>query len=82
MEKNITEEQTMTLLRRVQHFQILDGGKHDISIRLAYDEGDGKLWFTYSGHIGEQYLSGSCYYFWTYEENVSCMDKFIESFNK
>ena len=53
MERKITKRQTMSLLRRIQHFQLLDGGKHSIDIRVIYDECDGKVWFAYCGFDGE-----------------------------
>lgn len=79
MEERMTDELMLSLLRRLQEFQCIDGGKSSISITLHRDE-DG-MYFTYYGRVGDDSLSGECYYFRSYKINSYYLDKFIEFFS-
>lgn len=79
MEERMTDELMLSLLRRVQEFQYVDGGKSTISITLHRDE-DG-MYFTYYGRMGNESLSGECYMFRSYKINSYNLEKFIEFFS-
>ena len=74
MEKTV-EKEMLILLRRLQEFQCIDGGKSSISVNVYNDEGH--MYFTYYGRLGNDSLSGECYYFWSFAENSHKLDEFI-----
>lgn len=78
---NITKRQTISLLRKLQKFQIEDWGKHRIELRL-YRNDNGCLWFCGTAFKTDDTLVNvSCYEWRSYEQNKEEIEKFISTIN-
>lgn len=75
MEKKITKKQRLSLLKRVQKFQVTDNGVHKIGIACYVDEGG--LWFVCNATVNEKYVWGYCYNWGDYEQNLKSIENFI-----
>ena len=79
--RKITKKQTLTLLRKVQKFQIEDCGKHRITTNLVLNDNN-KLWFNAYGFKGDEVVNFYCWNFRSYDENNRDFEKFVEMFNE
>lgn len=75
---NITKRQIKQLLRRVQRFQLVDGGRHNVGIHVYERDTKGTFWFTC---MGEPNYYAACYDWRTYEDNLDEISKFIDLIN-
>lgn len=75
-ERTISKREMLTLLRRMQKFQLEDMGNRYFEISTLLDE-EGP-WFTVTARIGKKYLNAACYGFRTYEENRQLLDDFVK----
>jgi hypothetical protein len=78
---NITKRQTITLLRKVQKFQIEMSNVSSIylTINVHTPDADHKhFWFNYSATIDAEHIGDACYNFRTYEHNLKVFEEFKE----
>lgn len=72
----ITEKQTISLLRMMQRFQVAVGGKYKVAIN-TYNVKN-VLWFTCDAILGNKLISGRCYEWDTYENNKKSLIDFMK----
>ena len=78
---NITKRQTITLLRKVQKFQIELSNTSFAYLTIGVhtpNEYYKRLWFTYAAKINEEFIINECYNFRTYEDNLKIFEEFKE----
>lgn len=80
MMKETTKKQVISLFKKVQKFQVLNGGKNRISTSFAYT--DNGLWFNAWGFLpnDEDPINLSVYQFFDFETNVRRVEEFFKSF--
>ena len=80
MKIKTTKKQIMSLLRKVQKFQIANNGINRITITFAKTNG---VWFNAWGFgDNDKLINLSVYQFYDYNENLKTVEDFINTFSK
>ena len=79
---NITKRQTISLLKKVQKFLCEVSLRFSTDIQTYIDDENGRLWFVYNvKERDDKYISGHCYEWRTYTENLKVFEKFMSDVN-